>query len=292
MMRIVLGLRLHLVGAHGDGVPARLRHHAIRQLTDANAMSERRWTTPESMSADWGITPAAIAWPGRTDGLSAVVFAGHAARRVEVSSPSDPATHILAISTLGHHATFAVDGREVHEGRFEVGAIQLVQAGETPAAMLTGDWRVIHIYLPAGDLRQLAEDLGLSTADARALAFIIPYFAREPVLGRIGRRLDQRLSRGDAPSRLELDDLFLTIGCRLIRSHASKKPPRRPRPPALSGPECRRLLTLLGDAQDPGLDDLARQLDRSGTEVERAFRETFHAAPHEIRGSLRRGRWP
>jgi hypothetical protein len=220
------------------------------------------------------------------------VFAGQAARRLEVSSSSDPTTIILAVSTLGHHATFAVDGRKVHEGRFEVGAIQLVQAGEAPAAMLTGDWRVIHIYLPAGDLRQLAEDLGLSAVDARALAFNIPYFAREPVLGRIGRRLDQRLSRGDVPSRLELDDLSLTIGCRLIRTHATIKPPRRPRPPSLSGQECRRLLALLGDAQDPGLDDLARELDRCGAEAKRAFWETFHATPHEIRGSLRRGRWP
>jgi hypothetical protein len=255
-------------------------------------MTERGWTTPDSMSADWGIEPAAVAWPGRTAGLSAVVFGGQSARRLEVSSPSDPTTNILAISTLGHQAIFAVDGREVHKGRFEPGAIQFVQAGEAPAAMLTGDWRVIHIYFPVRDLRQLAEDLGLSAEDARALTFAIPYFDREPVLGRIGRRLDQRLSRGDVPSRLELDDLSLTIGCRLIRTHATIKPPRRPRPTSLSGQECRRLLALLGDAQDPSLDELARELDRCGAEAKEAFWKTFHATPDEIRGLLRRSRRP
>jgi hypothetical protein len=244
------------------------------------------------MAAHWGIEPIAIAWPGRTAGLSAVVFAGRAARRLEISSPPDPTTNILAISTLCHHATFAINGHEVHEGRFEVGGVQLVQAGEGPAALLTGDWQVIHLYLPVGELRQLAEDLGLSVVDAQALSFVMPYFAREPVLGRIGRRLTRRLSRGDRPSRLELDDIFLTIGCHLIRTHATIKPPRRPRPLSLSEQECRRLLELLGDAQDPGLDDLARELDRCCVEAERAFWKAFRATPHEIKGVLRRGRKP
>jgi hypothetical protein len=255
-------------------------------------VSERGSTTPESVSADWGIDPIAIAWPGRTAGLSAGVFAGQNAQRLEVASPSDPTTHVLAVSTCGHHATYAVDGREVHEGMFEAGAVQLVQAGQAPAAMLTGDWRVIHIYFPSTDLWQLGEDLGLSAIDALGLTFTLPHFAREPVLGRIGRRLEQRLRRGDVPSRLELDDLSLSVGCHLIRTHATTKPPRRPRPRSLSGQECQRLLSLVGDAQDPSLDQLARELDRSGTEARLAFHKTFYATPHEIRGILRRGRRP
>jgi hypothetical protein len=62
-------------------------------------MTERAWTTPKSMSADWGIEPTAIAWPGRTAGLSAAVFTGQAGRKVEVSSSPDPTSHILAIAT-------------------------------------------------------------------------------------------------------------------------------------------------------------------------------------------------
>ena len=253
-------------------------------------MSEPRGTTPETMAADWGIAPVALAWPGRTAGLAAVVFAGRGADRLELSSPADPATHILAVATLGHHATYLVDGREAHQGRFEAGAVQLVQAGEAPGAILSGDWRAIQFYLPAKDLRQLAEDLGLSTADARALGFAMPYFARETVLGRMGRQLDRRLGRGDTPSRLELDDLLLTIGCRLIRAHATVKPPRRPRPPALSTAERQRLSALLGDAYDPDLAELAQTLDRTPAEAERAFIEAFRAAPHQVRESLRRNR--
>jgi hypothetical protein len=271
---------------------ARVRQYAKRSLSCDNAMGERGSTTPESVSADWGIAPIAIAWPGRTAGLSAGVFAGQNARRLEVTSPSDPTTHILAVSTCGHHATYLVDGRRVHEGMFEAGAVQLVQAGQAPAAMLTGDWRVIHIYFPAADLSQLGEDLGLSAVDARALTFTLPHFARETVLGRVGRRLEQRLRRGDVPTRLELDDLSLSIGCHLIRAHATMKPPRRPRSRSLSRQEARRLLSLLGDAQDPGLDQLSRELDRSGTETKSALRKTFRATPHEIRGIVRRGRRP
>jgi hypothetical protein len=173
---------------------------------------------------------------------------------------------------------------------FEAGAIQLVQAGQAPAAALTGDWRVIHIYIPAADLRQLGEDLGLSAVDARSLHFAIPHFFREPVLGRIGRRLEQRLRRGDLPSRLELDDLSLNIGCHLIRTHATRKPPRRQRSQSLSGRERQRLLSVLGDTRDPGLHELAKELDRSETEAMWAFHESFRAGPHAIRRILRGGR--
>jgi hypothetical protein len=158
--------------------------------------------------------------------------------------------------------------------------------------MLTGDWRVIHIYLPAAELWRLGEDLGLSAVDARALNFTMPYFYKEPVLGRIGRRLEQRLRRGDAPSRLELDDLSLKIGCHLIRTHATMKPRPRPRSRSLSGRERQRILALLADSRDPSLDELARELDRSGTEAMWAFDQAFRATPHEIRGLLKRCRRP
>jgi hypothetical protein len=226
----------------------------------------------------------------RESGHAPRLTTGRGADRLELSSPADPTTHLLAVATLGHHATYLVGGREVHEGRFEAGAVQLVQAGEAAAAVLTGDWRAIQFYLPVKDLRQLAEDLGLATVDAQALAFAMPCFAREPVLGRIGQRLDRRLGRGDAPSRLELDELVLTIGCRLIRAHATVKPLRRTPPPALSAAERRRLSALLGDADDPGLAELAQALDRSPAEAERAFIEAFRAAPHQIRASLMKRR--
>jgi hypothetical protein len=253
-------------------------------------MMELGGTNPETMSVAWGVAPVALAWPGRTAGLSAVVFSGRAASELELSSPSDPTTHVLAVATRGHRASLAIDGREVHRGFFEAGAVQLIQAGEKPAAVLTGDWRVIHIYLPAGDLADLAEDIGLSAVDARGLAFFMPCFAQEPMLGRIGRRLDQRLARGDAPSRLELDELFLAIGCRLIRMHATAKAPRRWRPSSLSAQERRRLTEVLSEADDPGFDDLSRELDRCGAEAERAFRQTFRVSPHHMRSWLKRSR--
>lgn len=246
--------------------------------------------TPDTMAALWGMEPVAVAWPGRTAGLSAVVFAGCRARDLRISAPADPATHLLAVSLRPHHAALALDGRPVHAGAFSRGLVQVVPAGHSAEAALTGTWRVLHLYLPAADLSALAEELGASSCAARGLELRVPPFAADRVLGRMGLSLARRLVRGEPPGRLELDELALTIGKRLLRAHSGLHLPARQRTMPLSAQEESLLQALLIEAGGAGLAAVAYELDRSQPEAALALRQALLTAPPDIRASFVRRR--
>ncbi len=244
--------------------------------------------TPDVIASDWQLRPSACAWPGRTAGLTAAVFTRPGSCGLELPSPRDEATHVLTVELAPCLLEFQVDGRVVQDGPVAAGTVQVVRGGEKPLARVSGDWRILQFYIPVAELPQLAADMGVPAQAARSIEIIDPRFTPDAVLAGIARRLDRRLARGECPERLELDELALTIGMRLIRRHASVRPPRRAPRPRLSCGECRTVMELLADSHEPGLADLCLMLGRSPAEVERAFEEAFRALPHQLRRGLRR----
>jgi hypothetical protein len=244
--------------------------------------------TPDVIACGWQLRPSACAWPGRTAGLSAAVFTRPGSCGLELPSPRDERTHVLTVELAPCMLEFQVDGRVVQDGPVAAGTAQVVRGGETPLARVSGDWRILQFYVPVAELPQLAADLGVPAPAARCIEIIDPGFTPDAVLAGIARRLDRRLARGECPERLELDEIALAIGTRLIRRHASVRPPRRPPGLRLSRGECRTMVELLADSHEPALADLCLLLGRPAAEVERAFGQAFRALPHQVRRSLRR----
>lgn len=253
-------------------------------------MVETPSITPSATAQDWGQVPMSIAWPGRLPGLSAAMFGGRRARDLELASRVDAATHVISVGLLPCRLAFELDGRALWAGQVAPGDVTIVQAGRAPAGVVNGDWRVIQLYLPAAEVRQVAEDLGVAVCDARGLEVDFPFFRSDRVISRIGRGLARRLARGDAPSRLELDELALALAERIVRHFSSVRPPRRRPAPALSRNEISLVLDLLHGSEEPGLADLACLLGRTPCEVEAAFARALRAAPLQVREALRRRR--
>jgi hypothetical protein len=253
-------------------------------------MNEPSSTTPATIAHDWKQAPLSVAWPGSLPGLSAALFGGEDARNLELVSRMDPSTHVVSVALSPCRLARELDGRTVWSGDVAVGDVTIVQAGRAPASLINGTWQVIQLYLPANDVRQVAEDLGVAASDARNLEVTCPRFRPDRVLTRIGRSLRRRLLRDNPPSRLELDELALVMAERIVQRFSDVRLPPRPRVPTLSRAELSLALDLLQGAEEPELADLACLLGRTPHDVEAAFARALRTAPWQVREALRRGR--
>jgi hypothetical protein len=109
-------------------------------------MSERGWTTPKSVSEDWGIAPLHL--HGRDVQLAC--------------RPGCSGVRTLADSK-SHRLQIGLDLRPPCNLRHRWPQSTLVQAGQAPAAMLTGYWRVIHIYIPGETVALVLNVIGMSS---------------------------------------------------------------------------------------------------------------------------------
>lgn len=245
---------------------------------------------PDSIAEQWQLPPVALAWPCRHEGPSAAAYAGHARRALDLGVAPDASTHVLTVISRCFDVEVAIDDRNVFAGTLSRGAVQFLQGGRRPHARLAGRWSFVHLYLPARDLCLLAEDMGHASTTAGTLEIADPLFRQDALLTRIGLELERRMRGGERPSRLELDELVLRVGERLLRRFASTPPPRRRKQPALSCRERMRVTELLGDAHQPGMAELSAELGRSELDTLAAFERAFRAAPLDVQAALLSGR--
>lgn len=238
-------------------------------LTDAGSMTPK--VTPDAVADCWKLAPAALAWPNRTPGLIAAVFAASDTDRLVLPSPRDEQTHVISIELAPCDIAFELDGKLKHVGVAAPGTVNIAPAGTVPLACVSGSWRVLQIYMPDRDLRSLAEELGATRDDACALAVRDPNFAPDPALAALAVSLDRRLSRGEPVSRLELDEIALAVGEHLLLNHSSCKTLRRGETP-LTCREIAAVTQYLLEADDVDLDGLARLIGRPAAEAHHAIR--------------------
>jgi hypothetical protein len=108
--------------------------------------------------------------------------------------------------------------------------VDLVVAGDQAEAHVSGDWRLLHVYLPAALVPAAATDLGLSFERAAAVRLTGLDLARDPVLATVGFALARRLERGDTPQHLELDELGVSLAEYLVLRCSNVSAPQKPQP--------------------------------------------------------------
>lgn len=183
---------------------------------------------PDTTAAAWKLAPLAVAWPGHGPGLAVAVFGELEGFRRKLPFVCDPTTHVLTVALTRCQLEFSCNGRPVHLGPVEPGAVEIMRAGHQGEATISGDWRFLQIYLPAALVPAAATEVGVSFEQAAALELIGMGFAGDPVLATIGFALARRLERGETPQRLELDELGVSLAEYLVLRHSNAAPPRKP----------------------------------------------------------------
>lgn len=234
-----------------------------------------------NIARGWNRAPVGVARGGSPTGISAALWTHDQNVDVEVRAEPDSRQHIVALQMCGQlTGELSIDGRRVIDGPTRVGMVNLVRAGERPAGVIRGRFKVMHVYVPAALLDNLVAEDG----SGRGYELIDPAFARDPTIERIAQDLLQEMRGGLALSRLRVDTLGQDLAIHLLRrwSSLSDSASSSRWQGGLSPAQLRRVLERLRNdlTDDVPLAELASLTGLSRSHFCTAFRASTGEPPH------------
>ena len=164
----------------------------------------------DAMAAWWGQAP-----DGRTTSdhqlIDAAIWSGSPR---EIFAEPDTGTHVLAMPLRRYECAPFVDGKPVQNALWDRGAFQTMLAGVTPRAVLSSDWRMLHVYMPDALVRTVADDLGIR----RDVELIDQQGQGDPELERLMCGVEAELTRGSRPAKLLIDSYAIQLTATLLRN--------------------------------------------------------------------------
>jgi AraC family transcriptional regulator len=238
-----------------------------------------------NMTRGWNRAPAGVARGTERSGISTALWT-HACDDVqEVWANPDPGMHLIAVTYGNFHCEKFIDGRIAFSKVLSSGLFNIVQAGARPRAVLTGEWRVLHLYLPAVWLCDFVNSEELSP-HATGLELVNPKGVYDTTVDRLAREVLVEMRDGQPLSRLRIDTLGQDLAICLLRSYSNlvgtprlaRQPPDR----VTADWRIRRAMQYLDAhlAQDVGLAELAADIGLSTGHLAAAFRRQTGLPPH------------
>jgi AraC family transcriptional regulator len=165
-------------------------------------------------SEGWSRDPASVALGTDRTGVSTAFWTHDVENVQEVGSrPLD--VHLLSVQFSGYHAELWLDGRRAFSKWLRPGDSSLVRPGESPRAVQTGAFRVLHLYVPPAFLLDILNQSEHASGPSPEL--IQTDLGHDPAIARIGREVLSEMRAGLPLSRLWLDGLGQQLGVHLLR---------------------------------------------------------------------------
>jgi AraC family transcriptional regulator len=141
---------------------------------------------------------------------------------------------------------------------------------------------ILHVYLPASRLAEVAEERGTAALSPGAIDYVAD--VEDDLLRQMALAIFEELQSETAGGKLLVESLGLAMAARLANSHSSS-PSALTRPDAagsLHGARLRRVLDFIADHDDQDLTvaELAAVACLSRFHFARAFRDATGAPPH------------
>lgn len=180
-------------------------------------------------------------------------------------------------------ARMTLDQSKVYDGRVASKSWLVVPPGRQPMAQVSGDWEVLHLYIPQEFIRRAARDL---TSDA--LQRVANHCTRLSTDSRISRLLHPLLAAAQmsGPDRsLLIETLGLQVTTELLRVYGCSQSAGRTRGEVLTSRQIRKVRELIELQGLSGLSvgSIARELTLSRSHFSRAWKaETGMTAQQAI----------
>lgn len=233
------------------------------------------------MSRGWNQPPAGVVMaPDNAVARAALWTVRGGSRGIEVHAEPMEEHHLVGVPLKPSAAEIFLDGRKAFGPLLPAKAVQMVQAGQRPGAVLRGDSAFLHIYLPVHSVRRVVEDL-----EAPALGFELrdPAFAKDPVLTRLADEVLAEMRSGERTSRLRVDLLTQDIAIQLVRRWSNVETRRPSERGGLAPWQVRRVTDYLEAdlARNVTLAELSAIAELSSCHFCRAFKQSLGLAPHQ-----------
>ena len=237
-----------------------------------------------NVARGWNRDPSGQVFGANRAGVSAALWTHNADDVQELWAEPDIGCHIVTLTDTSIQYDMFIDGRMTFSRHGQSGHGQIVRAGERPRAIVSGPWRVLHMYLPSGVLGSVAALWGAS-----AFELLDPACTHSAAIERVGREVIHEMRLGDPVSRLRVDILGQELAIQLLRNHSSLVGTRAvSRVQARGGlaPWQARLVceamvaSMDGGEKEVGLADLALLVDLSANHFCRAFAQSTGRPPH------------
>lgn len=241
-----------------------------------------------NMARGWSRRPSGVACGTERTGISAALWTGGEGVQ-EVFAEPDGQRHIVALVQSRFQLELSIDRRPVCRRTVLPGHVQVVRAGERPSAVIWGRHQVLHVYVPHGFIRDLAEEAGARTAE---LELIDPRYRADPYLAVLARNVLTEMRDGEPLSLLRMDALGQDLAIRLLRAHSNIAGERallaRRNASGLAPWQRKRVEDLLASAgRDVSLAELAASVGLSPYHFARAFKASLGVPPHRYQMTLR-----
>lgn len=165
---------------------------------------EPEWRRPAVLMADPGFTGRIIASRWTNAGPQGCTV------RAEITG----AYHTVAVALRPTKAAFRVSDRLVHEGRLAADTVQVSGPAESTAASFAAACDMLHLHVANDVLDRRREEADGCAKDGIDLGGLS--FARDPVVGQLGRTLLEADAAGGPFAVLLADALEVTIVTRLL----------------------------------------------------------------------------
>jgi len=240
-------------------------------------------TLIERMTGWFGFDPTTTS-PEMTATISAALWERDMPGMTEVCAAPSPTTHLVAVGLSNYMCDSFVEDRQITAGPWQSGRALIVAAGPRTRAVVSGPWRILHIYVPDALLRKLAGEM-LPSSFSGALELINPLGEQDDFLEHCAALLIGEMQGVGGANQLMFDSIGMTIGMHLIRRWSNMRDRRQPeshRRGGLAPRVLKSVQTYMRDqlARDVSLRELASLAHLSSHHFCRAFKRSTGLPPH------------
>lgn len=198
---------------------------------------------------------------------------------MEICSVPDWERHFICFQLNQFSSHSWRDGKPYYSGQHSPGTCNIISAGQSPKSIVTGPFKVLHIYLPTA----LVDESAREVAAGRAVELVDPRCSIAPKLAAIAKEILREMEAQTPLSALRVGVLGYDLAIQLLRYHSNlaggcdTQQVRGRLAPQKLKRACEAMASQL-DA-DLALNDLAAIAGCSPTHFSRAFKQSTGLAP-------------
>lgn len=270
-----------------EGVTACFPPTTVERRSDNLSMAERNLAVSDqhmidSIAQSTGLTPAVERRAPSNDRMSAALWVKTTDDTHEFFADADPHQHVISIIKQSFRAEMFYDGKLSWQRETPVASINIVTAGREPKAINTGQYSVLHLYMPARLINDLVVE-GTGRAHAPVELIDPECLVHDAALTACAAEVEREM-RADGPlCSLRMDVLAQDAAIHLARRYSNIAWPSTPRPLADGGDwRLRRVADAMRAdiARDWRIAELAELVGITPRHLTTMFRLQLGTSPH------------